>query len=126
MRTLERNKQTIYYALYEDKTPIEDEYGNETGEYTLVYSEPKEFMLNVSSARGESYTRHFGDYVDYDKVMVTTDLSVPITETSLLWIDTLPVIEDGENAIPHDYIVKKVARSLNSISYVISKVSVSE
>lgn len=120
MRDLKRNKQTVFYKLFLDKEPLTDEYGNETGEYTLVYSKPKEFKLNVSSARGESYTRHFGDYVDYDKVMVTTDLSLLIDESSILWVDDLNL----ENS--HDYIVKKVAKSLNSISYAISKVSVSE
>lgn len=119
MRSLERNKQTIYYALYEDKTPIEDEYGNETGEYEILYSPPTVLRINVSSARGESYTRHFGDYVDYDKVMVTTDLSLLIDESSIVWVDDL----NTEN--PHDYIVKKVAKSLNSISFAVRKVNVS-
>lgn len=120
MRALRRNKQTIFYKLFLGKEPVMDEYGNETGEYTLAYSEPREVKLNVSSARGESYTRRFGDYVDYDKVMVTTDLKLPIDEISILWVDNL------DTQKPHDYIVKKVARSLNSISYAISKVSISE
>ncbi len=119
MRVLRRNKQNIKYALFEGKTPILDEYENETGEFKLSYSEPMGFEINVSSARGESYTRQFGDFVDYDKVMVTTDMTLPITESSILWIDNL----ESES---HDYIVKKVAKSLNSISYAISKVSVSE
>ncbi|XCH79059.1 MAG: hypothetical protein WHF31_16315 [Candidatus Dehalobacter alkaniphilus] len=125
MRTLERNKQVIYYALYEDKTPIKDEYGNETGEYEIQYSTPSALQVNVSAARGENSTRAFGETENYDKVLVTDDLSVPITETSILWIDTIPIIEDGETATPHDYIVKKVAKSLNSVSFAVSKVNVS-
>ena len=119
MRSLERNKQTIYYALYEDKTPIKDEYENETGEYEILYSSPTPLRINVSAARGEYSTRQFGDTEKYDKVLMTDDLSVPITETSILWIDSL----DTEK--PHDYIVKKVAKSLNSVSIAVSKVSVS-
>lgn len=119
MRALERNKQPIYYALFEGKTPIVDEYGNSTGEYRISYGAPIPYRLNVSAARGEYETRLFGEMEDYDKVLVTDDLSLPIVETSVLWIDTL----DTEK--PHDYVVKKVARSLNSISIAVSKVTVS-
>lgn len=119
MRALERNKQIIYYALYEGKEPVLDEYGNETGEYEILYSSPTVLRINVSAARGESSTRPFGDTENYDKVLMTDDLSVPITETSILWIDSL------DTQKPHDYIVKKVAKSLNSVSIAVSKVSVS-
>ena len=33
--------------------------------------------------------------------------------------------EDGEISVPHDYIIKAVARSLNSVSMAVSKVNVS-
>ena len=119
MRTLERNKQTIYYALYEGKEPLTDEYENPTGEYEVLYSEPVLLKINVSAARGEYSTRQFGETENYDKVLVTDDINIPITETSLLWID------DTDTSKPHDYIVKKVAKSLNSVAIAVSKVSVS-
>jgi len=119
VRTLERNKQTIYYALYEGKEPLTDEYGNPTGEYEVLYSEPVLLKINVSAARGEYSTRQFGETENYDKVLVTDDINIPITETSLLWID------DTDTSKPHDYIVKKVAKSLNSVAIAVSKVSVS-
>ncbi len=119
MRTLERNKQTIYYALYEGKEPLTDEYGNPTGEYEVLYSEPVLLKINVSAARGEYSTRQFGDTEDYDRVLVIDDTNIPITEASILWIDNL----DTSN--PHDYIVKKVAKSLNSVAIAVSKVKVS-
>jgi hypothetical protein len=118
VRTLERNKQTIYYALYEGKEPLTDEYGNPTGEYEVLYSEPVLLKINVSAARGEYSTRQFGETENYDKVLVTDDINIPITETSLLWID------DTDTSKPHDYIVKKVAKSLNSVAIAVSKVSV--
>jgi hypothetical protein len=119
LRTLERNKQVIYYALFDGKEPVIDEYGNQTGEYEILYTPPTLLKINVSAARGEYSTRQFGDTENYDKVLMTDDLSVPIIETSILWIDSL----DTEK--PHDYIVKKVAKSLNSVSIAVSKVSVS-
>lgn len=119
MRTLNRNKQQVYYALYEGRTAIKDEYGNETGESEISYSTPISLKINISPAKGESSTRQFGDSENYDRIMVTSDMECPIDENSILWIDTL----DTEK--PHDYIVKKVARSLNTISYAVSKVSIS-
>ena len=43
MRTLNRNKQTIFYALYEGNEESYDEYGNVTGEPVIKYSDPIEF-----------------------------------------------------------------------------------
>lgn len=119
LRTLERNKQIIYYALFDGKEPVIDEYDNQTGEYEILYTPPTLLKINVSAARGEYSTRQFGDTEKYDKVLMTDDLNVPITETSILWIDSLDTTK------PHDYIVKKVAKSLNSVSIAVSKVSVS-
>ena len=125
MRTLTRNKIRIYYANYHSKTPLKDEYGNLTGEYRVTYENPVAVMANVSAARGESTTRQFGEDVSYDRIIVLDDPTFPIAETSILWIDTLPEIaEDGTTRTPHDYIVKQVAPSLNSVSIAVSKVTV--
>lgn len=125
MRTLARNKIRIYYANYSGKVPILDEYGNLTGEYDIVYDNPVEIKANVSAARGESTTRQFGEDEGYDRVIVMDDPKAPINVSSVLWIDTVPEInEDGSTDTPYDYIVKQVAPSLNSISIAVSKVSV--
>ena len=125
MRTLNRNKIPIYYANYRDKIPIKDEYGNRTGEYQVIYDNPVAVMANVSAARGEATTRQFGDDVRYDRIIVLDYPAAPIAETSILWIDTPPEIaEDGSTKTPHDYIVKQVALSLNSVSIAVSKVNV--
>ena len=125
MRTLHRNKTRIFYANYHDKIPLRDEYGNLTGEYEISYTNPTEVCANVSAARGEATTRQFGDEESYDKVIVLDDPKFPIATTSILWIDTLPEIaEDGSTDTPHDYIVKQVAVSLNSVSIAVSKVNV--
>ena len=115
-----RNKTTFYYALYAEQTEIVDEYGNATGEYSVTYGTPTMVVGNVSAAQGEMQTRQFGDSESYDKVIVLDDVNTPIDEYSILWVDTLPLSAET----PHDYVVKKVARSLNSVSIAISKVSV--
>ena len=125
MRTLNRNKVRIYYANYRDKVPIKDEYGNLTGEYKITYHNPVPVMANVSANSGASTTQQFGEHVSYDRVIVIDDPHLPILETSVLWIDVAPEIEaNGSTKTPHDYIVKRVAASLNSVSIAISGVSV--
>ena len=125
MRGMVRNKSKFYYASYIDKSEIIDEYGNATGEYQISYSNPKEYFGNISAAQGEMQSRQFGESESYDKVIVLDDRDAPIDEHSILWVDTLPSLnEDGTTATPHDYIVKKVARSLNGVSIAIRSVIV--
>lgn len=147
MRCLNRNKVSFHYATYIDKQPVyvTDEYGNQlaTGEYQTIYTNPVPCGANISPASGATATELFGSVEGYDKVIVMDDPECPIDEYSILWIDTSPEIEPdiGSNAVleittggviigdnghftPHDYIVKRVARSLNSVAIAVSKVNV--
>ena len=133
MKCMERNKVRFFYALYDHKEEITDDYGNATGQYADSHSDPVEFFANISAAKGETQSRQFGENEAYDKVIVM-DIAAPrIDEYSVLWVDTLPELDkdghlavnkEGEVITPYDYIVKKVARSLNSVSLAISKVKV--
>lgn len=133
MRCMNRNKVRFFYSLYEGREPIVDEYGNVTGEYNVKHGNPMAGLANISPAKGETQTQQFGESESYDKVIVMDD-TFGIDEHSVLWIDTEPKLnEDGSLAVddkgdvltPHDYIVKKVARSLTNVSIAVSKVSVS-
>ena len=125
MRCMTRNKAAFYYAAYGGETEIIDEAGNVTGEFVPSFSNPIVIKGNVSAARGEVQSRQFGESERYDKVIVLDDCNAPIDEHSILWVDTLPLLnEDGSTDTPHDYIVKKVARSLNTVSIAIGKVKV--
>ena len=124
MRSLVRNKKEFYFAKYEGKNEIIDEYGNATGQYELIYSEPIRVQGNISAARGEIQSRQFGESESYDKVIVLDNTDIPIDEYSILWVDTPPSLNDTDEGTPHDYIVKQVAKSLNSVSIAISKVNV--
>ena len=134
MRCLNKNKVTFFYSLYEGREPIVDEYGNVTGEYDVKHGNPLKGSANISAAKGETQTRQFGESEIYDKVIVTDNNAPPIDEYSVLWVDTVPQLnedgslakdENGDVITPYDYIVKKVAKSLNNVSIAISKVSVS-
>ena len=133
MRCLIRNKRDFYYARYKEQMEIIDEWGNTTGQYQVVYGCPVHAKGNVSASQGEIQSRQFGESEIYDKVIVLDDVNTPIDEYSVLWVDTPPLLnEDGtlsmktndEAETPHDYIVKKVARGLNTVSIAISKVTV--
>ena len=125
MRGLLRNKTKFYYALYKERKEIIDEYGNATGQYEIIYGKPVEMFGNISPSVGEVQVREFGESESYDKVIVLDKRDIPIDEYSLLWVDTLPLLnDDGSTGTPHDYIVKKIARSLNSVSIAIRKVDV--
>lgn len=60
----------------------------------------------------------------YDKVLITDDTNCPIDENTLLFVDKEPEFGNDGNPLC-DYRVRRVAKSLNSISYAISKVTVS-
>ena len=126
MKCMSRNKTKFFYALYEGKTPITDEYGNVTGEYEVQHGNPTEFHANISAAKGETQTRQFGENETYDKVVVLDSDAPSLDEYSILWVDVIPKLkEDGTTDTPYDYVVKKVAKSLNVTSIAISKVNVS-
>ena len=124
MKTMKRNQVPFWYLLYDRQEYFKDEQGNESGELTIFYKPAVKMEANVSAATGSAQAEQFGNFAGYDKVIVTDDLYCPIDENSVLFIDKEP--EYAEDGTPlYDYIVKRVAKSLNSISYAVSKVSVS-
>ena len=139
MKCLKRNQRLFYYCLYKDEIPILDEYGNESGETIVTYEDEVEFSANISQATGQSNTEQFGNLENYDKVIVTDWIDCPIDENSVLFIDKEPEWKDAEYneqtaitvtgatvKVPvYDYTVRRVAKSLNSISIAVSKVKVS-
>ena len=125
MRCMIRNKRKFYYASYIGETEITDEHGYATGEYEVSYSKPIKSFGNISAAQGEMQSRQFGESERYDKVIVLDDRNAPLDEYSILWVDTLPHLnDDGSTDTPHDYTVRRVARGLNSVSIAIGKVDV--
>jgi hypothetical protein len=131
MRSMERNKVPVWYALYSGKVPVLDSEGYETGEYTSGYSLPVKIRIRVSPNRGEATNQFFGTLLDYDSTMITTD-ELPIDEYSILWIGKAPVLNDGAYPVDldgnlitgHTHKVVRVANDINVTQYAIKKVSV--
>lgn len=120
MKCLERNKVDFYYCLYEGMENILDDDGNIAGE-KVKYSSPIKARANVSAAQGEAQIEQFGNSVEYDKVILSDDVSAPIDENTVFFIDTPPLFDSDGNPM-FDYIVRKVAKTLNTLGVAISKV----
>ena len=124
MRLLNRNLQTIYYCLYTGKEALTDDNGFKTGEYKLTYDEPVSLKCSVSPATGSAQSEIFGNLESYDKVIITDNIDCAIDENTLLFVDK-DVEYDSDNNLLADYTVKRIAKSLNTISYAVSKVTIS-
>ena len=117
MRSLNRNKRSLYYALRVDERPNMDEYGNETGESTPIYGDVTELRCNVSSASGEDVVQAFGSFTNYTRSVCVSDVNCPIAEDSIVWFGVSPTE-------PNNYIVTKKADSKNGILYALKEVVV--
>lgn len=123
MRSLRKNRQRLWYAVYNGKTPILDKDGFETGETFASYSAPVVFHANLSAAKGTAGVEAFGVTANYTKTVSTSDVNLPITETSRIWYETEPVLNDdgtadGDSA---DYFVEQIAKSLNGLMIALKK-----
>ena len=128
MKALERNKQSFWYANQNPNippTPKYDEYGNESGDMGLTYELPTEIHANVSASRGTADLDAFGIGTTYSRTITIDNLTLPIDENTILWIDCVPDANGEAGAVKHDYVVVAVAKSLNSITLAIKEVKVS-
>lgn len=120
MRCQEKNKVTFWYCPYLRKEPVLNESGRKTGEQRIVYGDAVLVKGNISAAVGQSQAEVFGNLEQYDKVIVLEDPKFPMDENSVLFVDKNPeYAKDGQPL--YDYVVKRAARSLNAVSYAISK-----
>lgn len=121
MRCLEINKKKFYYCNYDKMIDVVDENNNKTGEKLISYTQPKEYSANISTNKGDSQLEFFGNFNDYDKVIVADDPNLDIDENSVLFIDK-EVSYDSLGIPQYDYIVTKKAPSLNGIAIAIKRV----
>ena len=125
MKTLLRNRKTVYYALPTGKVKQTDAYGNYTGETVESYADPVKYeRLSARNMTGVINSETFGLADAYESSFVTSDMSCPITEDTRLWIDTAPYDKDG-NLLPHDHVVKAIIPTINAIRILVDNVSVS-
>ena len=116
MRNAEKNQSEIHYALLSVTKEVDD-WGNTHD--VKGYASPVGLRISVSANKGEAAAQAFGAELQYDREMVTHDVSCPIDEYTHLWLDGRSTEET------HNYEVAAVSKSLNCIRYAIRRVNVS-
>lgn len=138
MRSLRKNTQPLHYATYSEEIKVyqRDENGDIVyievdGERIPVeigsapgYNAPVLFNANIAMSGGEAEAREYGMNIsDYEAVIVTTQMDLPLTETAIIWWGSEPQYNaDGTvNGDLADYKVVSVRRALNSMKYLLKK-----
>lgn len=137
MRSLKKNQQKLCFAAYSDQITIYETDGAGNIIYDDIddqqiprikseragYNNPVPFYANISAAKGTSDAEVFGVALDYTKTISATDMTLPISETSLIWYETDPVyrVDGTVDESSADYSVVAVARSLNNVVYALKK-----
>ena len=121
-RNCKKNERNLYYALYDDKIPILDENGDPTFENTTGFHNPVAFEASLSTGKSESEESPFGNDVSYDRTIITCDTTLPISETSIIWVHSTPTYNDDGtvNKDSADYkVAAPVLHGLDSLSIAI-------
>ena len=132
MRSPNKNQQKFWYSTYADQIIIYKRDENGEIVYDEIdgekiprikaeragYNKPVFFSANVSAGKGTAQEDVFGKDIDFTRTISTTDLTLPIDELSLVWIESEPkYLEDGTvDPNSADYkVAAKPARSLNQL-----------
>ena len=142
MRSLKKNKQKLYYATYSEEIKVYQRDENENivyvddGEGNLIpieigsapgYNTPVLFHAYISAGKGSAQESVFGTDIDFTRTISTSDMTCPIDELSLLWLDSEPqYLADGTvDSDSADYkVAAKPAEGLNSIMIAIKALPV--
>lgn len=132
MRSLKKDQQNLWYSTYagqiteyyrdSDGNIIYDEIDGELIPRIKCeragYNNPVPFDINVSAGKGTAQEEVFGTDVDFTRSICTTDLSLPIDERSIVWIESEPKYLADGTVDPNsaDYkVAAKPAKGLNSL-----------
>lgn len=132
MRSLKKNKQSLWFATYSDQITIYERDENGEIVYDEIdgelipriiaeragYSDPVLFHANISAGKGTAQEDVFGTDIDFTRTISTTDLSLPIDTLSLVWIEHEPKFLDDGTVDPDsaDYkVAAKPAKGLTSL-----------
>ena len=87
MRNATKNNRRMWYALYDGRVMMNDTAGRPTLEYSESYSSPVEFYANLSAGTSDAEEQPFGANVQYDRIILSHDMGLPINEHSLIWLN---------------------------------------
>lgn len=112
MRDLRKNQRKMYYSLYMEQ---ENDSGFDVLDTVAKYSAPIEFRASLSVGQSDSDDSPFGKDISYDRIISTVNKSLPITETSLIWYETKPVLLEDGSADPSSADYKVAAMPLDGL-----------
>ncbi|MBQ9708087.1 MAG: hypothetical protein IJV66_02750 [Firmicutes bacterium] len=121
MRGLYRNRRKIWYANYVEKEEILED-GKHTGLYRYAYTKPVAVYVNKSTTSGLTNNNisgkvrryMYGEEKDYNVTINPIPATCDISESSVLWVDAEPVIEeDGSTLTPYDHVITRISYALN-------------
>lgn len=110
MRTLDKNKTTMWIVNVLGDVEEIDSRGFYTGQVIKSYSTPVEVRLSLYPANGEVLEQLFGRDISADMLAVSND--VVLTKDTLLFLN-----ENINDYSKYDYTVTGIAKSLNTIQY---------
>lgn len=115
MRSLLKEKHTVYISQKLPPIPIKDEDGNETGELASVYDDPVKLRLNIKPITDTAERQSFGTDVNNILKAVYTPFDVrgfDIEEHQVAWIGVTPngTLRDDNISVPmnNNYTVEQV------------------
>ena len=112
MRDLKRNQRKMYYSLYIEQ---ENESDFDVLDTVAKYSAPVEFKASLTAGKSDSDDSPFGKDISYDRIISTVKKDLPITETSLIWHETEPVLFEDGSADPSSADYKVAAAPLDGL-----------
>lgn len=130
MRSLSREKRTVYVSQPLPPQEVKDADGNDTGAKENVWDEPIELSLNVKPITDELERQAFGTDVKSILKAECTPFDVggyAFAENSTAWIGIEPNgnLTDGDEAKPmnNNYTVEQVLDTGNQITVYFRKVA---
>lgn len=119
MRMLHKNTVPFHYANVSSLEELKDEYGNSTGEYDVIYSEPIECRGCISPAKRYIDREQFGIHADYDKLITLDKRPSGMKEDSVIWIDS-------QTSEGYDHVIRRIAEWKNSCVLLVKAVDVDD
>ena len=110
---------TLYYATRTGETEEIDSFGNHTGRFSPVYSDPQPFHLLISPKDEETSLEQSGLQQAGMRRMISTE-PPPWNVDTVLWIDKEPY-SDG-SLTPHNYVVERMENSIFATGIIARKV----
>ena len=115
---LSRLMKQFYWKNFEGYKDKVDKDGYLTGT-EIIYSKTLSARANVSANKGSADSEVFGNLLEYDRVIITRDTELDLSENSIVWLD------GAKPPDPHNYIVVRKALSNNYLLFALKRVETS-